>query len=105
MKTVKGFDGLLVEAKNKTLPNVGWLYVDKDFDLDSKMDILNKNYYLAETNDESFDMQENDELRTFLESPTFCDIVDNKLEHHPNSTKDELLDAVVYYLEEDDFLD
>lgn len=103
MRTIKGLDGLLSEVK--TLPNVGWLYVDKDFNLKSKMDILNKNYYLAESRDESFDMAENDKIRTFLESPIFCDIIDNKFNHHPAATKDDLLDAVIYYLEEDDFLD
>lgn len=103
MRIIKGFDSLLSEVK--TLPDVGWLYVDKEFNLKSKMDILNKDYYLAGNRDESFDMAENDKIRTFLESPTFCDIIDNRLNHHPNSNRDELLEAVIYYLEEDDFMD
>ncbi|EEH2569730.1 hypothetical protein GYD59_004558 [Salmonella enterica] len=103
MRTIKGFDGLISELK--TLPDVGWLYVDKEFNLKSTIDIVNKNYYLAENREESFDMAENDNIRTFLESPTFCDIIDNKLSHHPNANEDELLEAVIYYLEEDDFLD
>lgn len=103
MRTIKGFDGLLSELN--TLPDVGWLYVDKEFNLNSTMDFINKNYYLAEIRDESFDMAENDNIKTFLESPTFCDIISNKLEHHPDASNEDLLDAVIYYLEEDDFLD
>ncbi|WP_387466217.1 hypothetical protein [Photorhabdus sp. RM323S] len=50
-------------------------------------------------------MPEAARLGTWLDYQTFRAIIDNKLEHHPNATRDELLEAVVYYLEEDDFLD
>lgn len=103
MRTIKGFNNLLTEVK--TLPDVGWLYVDVDFSLDSKEDILEKNYYIAENRDESFDMEENQGIKTFLEAPTFSDIIENKFAHHPSATKEELIEAVIYYLEEDDFLD
>ncbi|EDW6546221.1 hypothetical protein YI89_004617 [Salmonella enterica subsp. enterica] len=103
MRIIKGFDDLLSETK--TFPDVGWLYVDKDFNLQSQLDIESKNYYLAEDRDESFDMADNDKIKTFLEAPTFCDIIDNKFNHHPNANRDELLEAVIYYIEEDDFLD
>lgn len=100
MKTVKGFDGLL--AIYKELPDVGGVYVDNNF-LNEKNTINNSNYYVPESDEEDDDME--DEYKTWLEFPSFKAIIENKLEHHPNSTKDELLDAIIYYLEEDDFLD
>lgn len=101
MITINGFDELLQKCND--LPNVGWLYVDTDFDLESKNDILNKKYYLAENDDE--EMEFDDKYGTFLESPILKAIIENKTEHHPNASKEELLKAVTYYLEIDDFLD
>ncbi|NDO83942.1 hypothetical protein CJP72_25395 [Citrobacter sp. NCU1] len=100
MKTVKGFDGLL--AIYKKLPKVGGFYVDNNF-LNKKAIINNSNYYVPQSEEEDDDME--DVYKTWLEFPTFTAIIENKLEHHPDATKDDLLDAVVYYLEEDDFLD
>lgn len=85
------------------LPDVGWLYIDRDFSLESRDDILKKNYYISENMDEYLDMDNS--YSAFLESPTLKDIIINKLEHHPNASSEDLLDAVVYCLEEDDFLD
>ncbi|AKH62252.1 hypothetical protein GPY51_15640 [Photorhabdus laumondii subsp. laumondii] len=101
MKTISGFDQLL--SLYKQLPDVGWIYIDKDFDTESTQDILNKNYYLAENDDEEFDMDETH--GTFLECPMFADIIDNKLEHNPNAIKEDLIEAVIHYLVYDDFLD
>lgn len=100
MKIIKGLDGLL--SIYKTLPKVGGFYVDDNFVNDANV-INNSNYYLPESEDEDEDMENS--YRTWLEYPTFRDIIDNKFKHHPNATKDELLDAIIYYLEEDDFLD
>ena len=101
MKTINGFDELL--ANVNALPDAGWLYVDTDFDLESKSDILQKKYYLAETEGEEMDFEEN--FGTFVEAPIFRAIIENKLEHHPEAEKSALLNAVIYYLENDDFLD
>lgn len=49
------------------------------------------------------DFEEN--FGTFVEAPIFRGIVGNKLEHHPEAGKAEFLEAVVHYLEHDDFLD
>ncbi|ELX49246.1 hypothetical protein SEET535_16625 [Salmonella enterica subsp. enterica serovar Tennessee str. 4535] len=46
-----------------------------------------------------------DKYKGWLEYATFLAIIDNKLEHHPKASNEDLLDAVIYYLEEDDFLD
>jgi hypothetical protein len=101
MIVINGFDELL--KKWSELPDVGWLYVEESFDLESRDDIENRKYYIAENEDEEMDFEEN--YGTFLESPILKAIIENKLEHHPKSSKDDLLDAVVYYLENDDFLD
>jgi hypothetical protein len=101
MKTINGFDELLSTVES--LPDAGWLYVDTDFDLESKSDILLKKYYLAENETEEMDFEEN--FGTFVEAPIFRGIVENKLEQHPGAGKAEFLEAVVYYLEHDDFVD
>lgn len=101
MKVISGFDALL--AKYKELPDVDWLYVEPSFDVESTNDISNGKYYLAENEDEEIDFEEN--YGTFLEAPIFKAVIDNKLEHSPGADKKDLLDAVVYYLENDDFLD
>ncbi|MBP2198254.1 DUF7716 domain-containing protein [Pantoea cypripedii] len=101
MIVISGFDELL--KKSNELPDVGWLYVEGSFDLESRNDIENGKYYIAENEDEEMDFEQN--YGTFLEAPIFKDVIENKLNHHPGSSKDDLFDAVVYYLEKDDFLD
>ncbi|MBS9444434.1 DUF7716 domain-containing protein [Photorhabdus heterorhabditis] len=103
MKMINGFDSLL--AIYEELPGIGGFFVDADYISNSSY-INNANYYLPDTEEEDEDMYEmEDKYKSWLEYPTFKAIINNKLEHHPNATRDELLEAVVYYLEEDDFLD
>ncbi|WP_036771231.1 DUF7716 domain-containing protein [Photorhabdus australis] len=103
MQTVKGFDGLL--SIYRELDEAWCFFVDVGF-INESNDIDKATYYLPETEDELEDMDElEDKYKSWLEYQTFRAIIDNKLEHHPNATRDELLEAVVYYLEEDDFLD
>ncbi|CCP08162.1 hypothetical protein BN440_3157 [Erwinia amylovora MR1] len=81
------------------------LFVDIDF-INEINHIDTASYYLPESDDELEDMDEmTDKYKTWLDYQTFAAIIENKLEHHPNATRDELLEAVIYYLEEDDFLD
>ncbi|WP_034915749.1 hypothetical protein [Erwinia sp. 9145] len=101
MILIDGFEELL--EKCGSLPDVGWLYVEESFNLNSIEDIKKRKYYIVENEDEEIDCEEN--YGTFLEAPIFKAIIENKLEHHPNSDKNELLNAVIYYLENDDFLD
>ena len=105
MKTATGFTNLLKISKN--IPNfeVWYIFVDLDFDHTKKC-IESANYYLSETRDEEEDMYEQeDKYLAWLEYATFLDIISNKLEHHPNASEDDLLEAMMYYLEQDDFLD
>ena len=105
MKTATGFANLLKISKNISYYEACYIYVDLDFD-DTKKCIESANYYLSETRDEDDDMEEQeDKYLAWLEYPTFCAIIYNKLEHHPNASEDDLLEAVIYYLELDAFID
>jgi len=101
MIVINGFDELL--TKRDEIPDVGWLYVEESFDLESKKDINEGKYFIDQDEDEEIDLEEN--YGTFLEAPIFKAIVENKLEHHPDSDRDYFLNAVINYLENDDFLD
>ncbi len=99
------FANLLKISKNISKFEVWYIYVDLDFDSTKKC-IESANYYLSETRDEEEDMYEQeDKYLAWLEYATFLDIISNKLEHHPNASEDDLLEAMMYYLEQDDFLD
>lgn len=103
MIVINGFDELL--TKRDEIPDVGWLYVEESSDLEYKKDINEGKYFIDqdEDEDEEIDLEEN--YGTFLEAPIFKAIVENKLEHHPDSDRDDFFNAVIHYLENDDFLD
>lgn len=101
MIVFKGFEKLV--ENYKSLPDVGWLYVDNSFDLNSKNDIVNGKYYIAENEDEEMDFEEN--YGTFLEAPIFKAIVESTLEKNAAPSNEDFLKAAVYYLENDDFQD
>ena len=105
MITVTGFTNLLKISKNIPYSEAWGLFVDLDFD-DTKKCIESANYYLSETTDEDENMYEQDDkYLAWLEYPTFCAIIYNKLEHHPNASEDDLIEAVMYYYEKDAFID
>lgn len=101
MKTFAGIKDLVANKAN--LPDVGWLFVDKTFDLTSRSDIQRKNFYLAENDDEEIAAEKM--YRTWLESPTFLDVLNLKTDANPNATLDDVTDAAIYYLEHDTFMD
>ncbi|WP_455864155.1 DUF7716 domain-containing protein [Pantoea agglomerans] len=89
----------------KELDEPWCFFVDIGF-VNEESNIRQADYYLAETEDEFDDMDDtSDKYTPWLEYQIFQAIIENKLEHHPNASKEELLEAVIYYLEEDDFLD
>lgn len=101
MKFYEGFDGLL--ASYNALPDVAWIYVSRDLDVESVSGIVTAQYLIAETDSEEEVLGRR--YATFLEAPTFVAIIENKLEHHPTSQQQEFIEAVIFYLENDDFLD
>ena len=105
MKTATGFANLLKISKNIPESDGWYIFVDSDFDHTKKC-IESANYYLTETEEEDDDLDEQkDKYRSWLEYATFLDIIINKLEHHPNASEDDLLEAVIYYYEKDAFID
>lgn len=105
MITAIGFSDLLKIQKNVPDSDAMGFFVDLDFKNTAEC-IESAHYYLSETRDEDDDMDDqNDKYKSWLDYSTFLAIIDNKLAHHPDATKEDLLDAVIYYLEQDDFLD
>lgn len=101
MKTISGFENLLKERSD--LPDYGWIYIDKHFDTESRSDITSGKYYISESDEDEMLLEGS--YSTFLEAPIFNAVVENKLSNTPNLGSDELIDAVIYYLENDDFQD
>lgn len=100
MKTYSGFNELL--NNYKSLPEAGWIYTDSK--LKTENDISKGRFYVAENDEEEWDLDDT-YSETFLEAPIFRAVIDNKLEHHPDSGSDDFMKATIHYLEEDDFLD
>ncbi|WP_213134045.1 DUF7716 domain-containing protein [Citrobacter sp. FP75] len=103
MKMIEGFEGLLRIYKELDVP---WcFFVDTSFR--NNIDFIRtSSYYIAESDDEFDEMDDTpNKYKPWLEYQVFQAIIDNKLEHYPDASNEDLLDAVIYYLEEDDFLD
>jgi len=114
MKHYKLIDELLEDWKN--LPVPGRIYIQG-----AKKNEIEKAEYWSmsskEQKEENFVNTAYGELpeslskhaaKSFLDSQTFQDIIENKLEHNPNlqlSESKTFIDAIKYYLENDDFLD
>ncbi|PIT39504.1 DUF7716 domain-containing protein [Snodgrassella alvi] len=108
MKTIMGIDGLLVLYKER--PELfGFLYTSTKKSYE-KQNIRNGTFYLPENDEEEEELSElcdkyPNKYQDWIEYQTFLDIIEYKLDHHPNATKEDILDALVYYLENDAFLD
>jgi hypothetical protein len=98
-------------------PNAGGLYIQK-----SKLsDIENAEYWIVsskEGKEQGYIFGERGEMipeslvecnvKSLLDIQVFKGIIDNKIEHNPNLTLEEtsvFVEAINYYLENDDFLD
>ncbi|MDR1912213.1 MAG: hypothetical protein LBQ52_07715 [Helicobacteraceae bacterium] len=100
MRVFNGFDELLKAYKEL---GVWWIFTKREFVNNSKEDISTGTFYVPENDEE--EEESYDVLATWLETQTFEGIIDNKLEHHPEASRDDLIEAAIYYLEMDDFLD
>ena len=54
MIVINGFDELL--TKRDEIPDVGWLYVEESFDLESKKDINEGKYFIDQDEDEESEL-------------------------------------------------
>ena len=85
------------------LPDVGWLFVHKDFDRISKADIESKPFMLAENDEDEAHGLKN--YKTWLEAPTFVDVVLSRQDNLPDAGVDDIIAAAIYYLKNDSFIE
>jgi hypothetical protein len=101
MKTFNGLQALILAREN--LPNVGWIFVPKGFDRTSATALVNATFYVEENDaDEIYGLKH---YKNWLESPTFVDIMEVREKRTKKLTTEEVAQAAIYYLENDDFMD
>lgn len=101
MKVYKGFADLLANIDG--LPNVGWLFVDSTIDRASKESVSSAAFYVAEDDAEEILFEKS--KRTFVECPTMLDVKAIADKRVVKPDLEAYLEAVLYYLENDDFKD
>jgi len=101
MKTVEGLQALI--AAKQDLSQVGWIFVDKDFDKTSANALMAAQFYVSENDDDDFYGENH--LATWMEAPTFLDIFDVRTMQLKDPTVMDIAIAAVYYLEKDAFLE
>ncbi len=101
MKTVVGLKAL-IEMRN-SLPNVGWIFVDTEVDKTSLSSTLQAKFYIPENDEDEFFGEDN--LMTWLEAPTFSDILTLRDKNMKMPTVEQYGEAALHYLKMDDFLE
>ncbi|MCL1918914.1 MAG: hypothetical protein FWG14_11450 [Peptococcaceae bacterium] len=101
MKTVKSLQALI--AARQDLPKVGWIFVDKKFDKTSVDMLIGATFHIQEDDEDEFYGEEN--FDTWLEAPTFLDVLELREKHLNNPTAEDYALACTHYLEMDDFLE
>jgi len=101
MKTYNGFAKLLQDVNQ--LPITGWVFIDPGVDVESEASIADATYKLAETELEQIDFEKT--KKTFVECPTLVDIVSVLNKRPVPQALNDYIAAVIYYRENDDFLD
>lgn len=103
MKVFYGVQDILDQVNS--LPEVGFFYIKPTEQVNSKNDLLNTVFYLPENHDDEDQLEEDGITDCWLEAPTFCDIIENILDHRPNAKEDDFICAILHYWKHDDFLD
>jgi hypothetical protein len=85
------------------LPKVGWIFVENGFDKTSVEALLAADFNIPENEDDEFYGEDN--LLTWLEIPTFLDVIEIREKNMANPTADAIAIAAIYYLENDNFLE
>lgn len=101
MKEYSGFTELF--ANRGHLPDPGWIFVDPGTSADSIESLRSATFYVPENDEDEFDGEER--VQTLVEAPTFQDVVTLRAKNLPDATADQFLEALVHYLEYDDFLE
>ncbi|WP_322049611.1 hypothetical protein [Paraburkholderia sp. J67] len=101
MNTLQGLQALITEKQG--LPKVGWIFVDKNFDKTSAVALLGAVFHIPENEDDEFYGE--DYLASWLEIPTFLAVIELRGKQLKDPNVEDIANAAVYYLENDDFLE
>ena len=103
MQTFKGIQTLI--AAVGSLPDYGFLYITGNSDTDTPAGLQSCTFLLPDTEEDELFIEDNSDYNSWLEAPTFYDIIENYTSKHPNASEADLICAVLHYWEKDDFLD
>lgn len=103
MKKIKGIKAL-IQAKNE-LPEVNFLYVPIDADIDTGEGLKTCEFVFAENESEQLAIEKNKNFTSWLEAPMFVGILKTVNEYIPSPTTQDIIEAVLYYWEYDAFLE
>ena len=103
MQIFKGIQTLI--AAVGSLPDCGFLYITGNSDTDTPTGLQSCTFLLPDTEEDELFIEDNSDYNSWLEAPTFSDIIENYTSKHPNASEADLIRAVLHYWEKDDFLD
>ena len=103
MQTFQGIQTLI--AAVGSLPDCGFLYITGNSDTDTPAGLQSCSFLLPDTEEDELFIEDNSDYNSWLEAPTFSDIIENYTRKHPNASEAALIRAVLHYWEKDDFLD
>jgi hypothetical protein len=101
MKTLVGLKKLIVERD--TLPQVGWIFVERGYNKVSMEALMNAQFYIPENDDDEFFGEDN--LATWMEVPIFVQVLRLRDKNIPSPTLEQYANAAIHYLESDDFIE
>jgi hypothetical protein len=101
MKEIFGLNALI--EMRTSLPQVGWIFVDPSLDKTSLNHTLKAKFYVSENEEDDFFGEDN--LMTWLEVPTFEDVLTLREKNIRSPTTEQYAQAAIHYIEMDDFLD
>lgn len=94
----------LIDSKENLL-GYGFLYTLKNDDVETAEGLLKCTFLLPENESDEFFIENSKDYQNWLEFPTFIDIIDNYIENYSDATTNSLINAVLHYWDNDDFLD
>lgn len=101
MKKVKGLQALI--CMREELPEVGWIFVDRELVKTSVTELEAATFYVAESEEDEFHGEDN--FATWLEAPTFLATLELREKNLHSPGLKQYAEAIIHYLEEDDFLE
>ena len=84
MQTFKGIQTLI--AAVGSLPDCGFLYITGNSDTDTPAGLQSCTFLLPDTEEDELSIEDNSDYNSWLEAPTFSDIIENYSELTKTST-------------------